>query len=209
LAELTGRQYNAADADASQFCWTVTPTTINRDVTNGCTTCFLYYLQNQLGFSNAIIAAAGPTLANDYRNLTGKSYAWQSFISLVNTFYPPGITYNPSSDAIFPVAHLSNLDNADIISGASMNEQILSLDTQALAEVVVSLSSDNPAILSVSPNVTLQPGTWATRRAGSLRESRKRRHPGQARSRRAKRSPGIPRGTRFRNRAAMPCIRGG
>jgi len=132
------------------------------DITTGCTTCFLYYLHNQLGFSiNAIIAAGDATLGAVYRNLTGKNDGWQSFISLVNTFYPPGITYNPNGDAIFPVARLANLGTAQILSGESLNDRILSLDGTALAEVVVSLASDNPTVLTVPRQITLQPGTWS------------------------------------------------
>jgi hypothetical protein len=46
-------------------------------------------------------------------------------------------------------------------SGAAVNELFVSLDNTALAEIVVGLSSDNPAILSVPSQVTLL-GTWTT-----------------------------------------------
>jgi hypothetical protein len=131
----------------------------NPDVITGCTTAFLYYLHGQLGYSiPAIIAAAGSTLGDVYKNLTGKDDGEESFMSLVNTYYPPGITYHPIGDAIFPVANLTLMASTQLQSGSSITESIVGLDNLAPAEIVVSLSSDSPTILSVSPNVTVQPG---------------------------------------------------
>lgn len=133
------------------------------DVTTGCTAAFIWFLHSQLGFSiPQIIAAGSGTLGGVFQNLTGKTGGFAAFSTLVNTFYPPGITYHPLTDAIFPVPHLSSLQDVQINSGDSQNERILTLDSTALAEVVVSLSSDNPSVLSVPSQVTLQPGTWAT-----------------------------------------------
>ena len=134
----------------------------NPDQTNGCTTCFIYFLHNQLGFSiNQIIAAGASTLAGAYTNLTGKTDAWSAFSGLVNLHYPPGTTYNPLGDNLFPVPNLSTLSDDGIESGTSKTDRMLTLDTQALAEVTVSLSSDNPALLSVLPQVTFPVGTWS------------------------------------------------
>jgi Carboxypeptidase regulatory-like domain len=128
------------------------------DPTTGCTTCFLFYLSHQLGFSvEQIIAAAAPTLGGVYTKLTGKTDGWQSFSSLVNKFYPPGITYHPISDAIFPVPNLQTLQNIGILSGQT-GQSAISLNPWAPAEVVVNLSSDNPASLSVPAQVTVPPG---------------------------------------------------
>ena len=133
------------------------------DVTTGCTTAFIWFLHSQLGFSiPQIVAAGSATLGAVHQKLTGNNNGFAAFSGLVNTFYPPGIVYHPLTDAIFPVPHLSSLQNVQIFSGDSQNERILALDSTALAEVVVSLSSDNPSVLSVPPQITLQPGTWST-----------------------------------------------
>jgi hypothetical protein len=130
------------------------------DATTGCTTCFIYYLYGQLNFSiNAIIAAGGGTLTDVYRNLTGKSDAWSSFSALVNQFYPPGVPYSLTSDAIFPVANLYYIDKVQLPAGASIDGSV-ALDNTALAEVVVSLSSDNPTLLTIPSQVIVQPGIW-------------------------------------------------
>ena len=134
----------------------------NPDVTNGCTTCFIYFLHNQLGFSiQAIINAGAATLAGVYTNLTGKTDAWQSFSDLVNTHYPLGVTYNPAGDNIFPVPNLNLLSDAQLPSGANQTLRILALDTQAPAEVTVTLTSDNPALLSVPAQLTFPVGDWS------------------------------------------------
>ena len=133
------------------------------DVTTGCTTAFIWFLHSQLNFSiQQIVAAGESTLGGVFTKLTGRPNGWSEFSTLVNTFYPPGITYNPLTDNIFPVPHLSGLQDVQLFSGDSQNERVLGLDTQAQAEVVVSLWSDNPAIVSVPPQVTIAPGNWAT-----------------------------------------------
>ena len=140
----------------------VNPDDSSPDVVTGCTTCFLYYLHNQLGFSIVdIINAGADNLGSVYRNLTGKSDGWQSFISLLNLHYPPGPTYNPAGDNIFPVPNLASLGSTQIQSGSTQSQRILSLDTQAPAEVVVLISSDNPTVLSVGGTVNVPVGDWA------------------------------------------------
>jgi hypothetical protein len=134
----------------------------NPDVITGCTTCFLYYLRNQLGFSiTDIINAGASTLGGVYTNLTGRNDGWQSFINLVNAHYPPGPTYHPAGDNIFPVPNLANLNDDQILSGSTQTRRILSLDTQAPAEVSVFLTSDNPAVLSVPGQISFPVGDWA------------------------------------------------
>jgi hypothetical protein len=138
------------------------PDDIKPDIITGCTTCFLYYLHNQLGFSiTDIINAGAATLGGVYRNLTGRNDGWQSFINLLNAHYPPGPTYNPAGDNLFPVPNLANLSGDQIVSGSTQTRRILSLDTQAPAEVSVFFTSDNPAVLSVPGQVNFAVGDWA------------------------------------------------
>jgi hypothetical protein len=135
---------------------------IQPDARTGCGTCFLYFLHNQLGFAitNIINAGAG-MLSGVYTKLTGKTDAWPAFSSLVNLHYPPGRAYNPvTGDNIFPVPNLANLYNDSIQSGGAKTDRILALDTQAPAEVVVSMSSDNPALLTVPAQILFTPGDW-------------------------------------------------
>jgi protocatechuate 3,4-dioxygenase beta subunit len=141
------------------------PDDIQPDPVTGCTTCFLYYLHDQLGFSsNEIINAGASTLADVYANLTGKNDGWQSFINLVNLHYPSQdlagnpLTYSPAGDNIFPLSNLSSLQDEGLESGSMKNAQILLLDRPAMAQVNIDLTSDNPAVLTVPPLVTIAPG---------------------------------------------------
>ena len=134
-------------------------------VINGCTTCFIFYLHDQLGFStNAIIAAGASKLAGVYTNLTGRTDAWNAFSGLVDQYFPAAglngpITYHPLGDSLFPVPNLSNVINsAQLTAGSATSTPIFDLTTQAQAEAVVQLISDNPAVLLVPPSVTVPPG---------------------------------------------------
>ena len=54
-----------------------------------------------------IIAAAAPTMAGVYQNLTGMTDAWTAFLDLVNLHYPQdGSKYASPLDNVFPVADL-------------------------------------------------------------------------------------------------------
>jgi Carboxypeptidase regulatory-like domain len=143
----------------------------NPDATTGCTTCFIYYLHDQLGFStNAIIAAGAPTLASVYTNLTGKTDAWSAFSGLVNLHYPPidpvrgPITYHPLTDSLFPVPDLADIiSGVQLMSGSTISTPILDLNGTVSAEVTIQLTSHEPAVLSLPPSVTLlpaNPGSW-------------------------------------------------
>ena len=129
------------------------------DATTGCTTCFLYFLHYQLGFSiNQIIQAGAATLAGVFMNLTGTAGAWPTFSTLVNLHYPQGTTFNPAGDNIFPVSNLTQfLPPNQIISGESQSTQVM-IDNPAMAGVIVQLSSDNPAVVQVPPTVTVPVG---------------------------------------------------
>jgi len=133
------------------------------DATNGCTTLFLYYLHDQRGYGiNQIISAGSSNLAGVYKNLTGGSDGWSPFINLVNDHYPPGFTYNPAGDSVFPVSELSQFYSPNQITcGYSQTTQIF-IDRPAMAQVNIKLTSDNPALVSVPPVVTVPVGATST-----------------------------------------------
>jgi hypothetical protein len=79
------------------------------DAVNGCTTLFIYYLHDQLGFTiNQIVAAGAPTLAGVYRNLTGDTgdpFPW--FKALLDGAFPSqrgNIILGPNRDNPFPLS---------------------------------------------------------------------------------------------------------
>jgi hypothetical protein len=129
------------------------------DATTGCTTAFLYYLNNQLHFNiQKIIAAGAATLAEVCANLTGRNDGWQSFIDLVNLHYPQTVTYSIQGDQIFPVANLSFLSSMEIVAGTSGTIS-LGLDSIAWADIQVDLQSENPAVVSIPSQIRFTPGT--------------------------------------------------
>lgn len=70
----------------------------------GCSVLFLNWLRFELNHSWANIVAAGAgTLAGTYKNLTGKSTAWQDFQAIINAHFPAGHQYNLKTDNPFPV----------------------------------------------------------------------------------------------------------
>jgi hypothetical protein len=129
------------------------------DATTGCTTCFLYFLHYQLGFSiNAIIAAGADTLAGVFQNLTGKPDAFASFNNLLHSYYPEPWRYTPVGDNIFPVSELSQfLAPNQITCGSSQSTQIF-LDKPAMAQVLIALTSDDPSVASVPDAAWVQVG---------------------------------------------------
>lgn len=139
------------------------------DPTTGCTTCFLYYLHSALGYSiNAIIAAGADTLADVYKNLTGKSGGWTIFINLVNSAYPPTLSpgtpafYPLTTDNIFPIAQLTQLFAPNpIITGQSTSTLITInfSNTPAITAVNIGLSSANPSLVTVPAFVTIAGGS--------------------------------------------------
>jgi uncharacterized glyoxalase superfamily protein PhnB len=130
------------------------------DDINGCTTLFIYYLHDQLGKSiNSIIAAGASTLAGVYKNLTGQTDGWSSFIGVVDRYYPFGYTYDPAGDGFFPVSNLSSLYlvQSQIILGYNDILEI-HIDRPAMAEVNVHLSSDDDTLLIVPFDATIAIG---------------------------------------------------
>jgi hypothetical protein len=131
----------------------------NPDPTNGCTTCFLYYLNSQLGRGIAnIIAAGASNLAGVYQNLTSGKNAWNDFSSLVNSHYPPGFTYNPVGDDIFPVSELSQFFSPNQITAGYSDSTQIFIDRPAMAEVNIKMVSDDPTVVTVPPTVTVPVG---------------------------------------------------
>jgi hypothetical protein len=60
-------------------------------VSNGCSVLFLNWLHGRLGFGwDRVCGAGAPTLAETYKNLTGKADAWKAFSATVNQMFPPG-----------------------------------------------------------------------------------------------------------------------
>ena len=122
----------------------------------GCAMLFIYYLKSQLGYSmRQIVQNGGATLADTYRNLTGgRTNAFSAFKSFIDSHYPPGRTYHPSSDNIFPASELAAISPPNTITcGYSAFTDII-LDRPAMAEVFISLSSDNSLVI-VDPSVTI------------------------------------------------------
>jgi hypothetical protein len=137
------------------------PDDIQPDIVTGGTTCFLYYLHDQLGFSiPSIIDAGSATLAGVYQKLTGRTDAWASFIGLVNTHYPVGTSADDmSGDDIFPVANLETLSGGVSVVAGQTGQVYLSLDRATPVSVTVQLTSDDAGTLKVPPSVTILHGT--------------------------------------------------
>jgi hypothetical protein len=80
------------------------------DQVTGCTTLFMYYLSDQLGFTvNQIVRAGAPTLAGVYRNLTGDTVndPFQSFKVLLDGAFPSqtgNVILRPNRDNPFPLS---------------------------------------------------------------------------------------------------------
>lgn len=129
----------------------------------GCTTLFLYYLSSQLGYDvKRIINAGADSLAQVYRNLTGRSDAWQSFIDTVDRHYPRGYPYTPTVDNVFPVSELSAFWAPNQVTcGYSASTQIF-IGSTAQAEVYIQLTGDDSATLAVPATVTIPPHSLST-----------------------------------------------
>jgi hypothetical protein len=138
------------------------PDDVNPDATTGCGTCFLHFLHRQLGFSiQDIINAGSSTLGGVFANLTHEANGASLFMNLVEAHYPDGPTYHPAGDNIFPVPNLQGLSGTQVLAANSSSARILTLDTRAPAEVAVSVTSDDAAVLSVQGIVNVPVGSWA------------------------------------------------
>jgi hypothetical protein len=83
---------------------TVTESTDQNEVSNGCSVLFLNYMHHELqhGWSN-IVQAGEATLAETYRKLTGQADALTPFKSLLQTKYPEGTPCGLTTDNPFPI----------------------------------------------------------------------------------------------------------
>jgi protocatechuate 3,4-dioxygenase beta subunit len=171
VAELSDFQVLPAWLDSDRKNWVDNNSDINKaGPETGCTTCFIYYLHDQLGYSiNEIISAGGSasTLADVYTNLTGTTGAWNSFFDLVQAHFPPGHGYSPAGDSLFPVPDLAGirsgvglLAGSSIDAGAGFGDGFITLTTQPKAEVYVTLISGFPTVLTVPDVVTVPVGAY-------------------------------------------------
>ncbi len=70
----------------------------------GCSVLFLNWMRFQLKFTwDQIIAAGAATLAETYKNLTGKNDGWASFKALIDARFPPGKPSHVKTDNLFPL----------------------------------------------------------------------------------------------------------
>jgi hypothetical protein len=140
----------------------VNPDDNQPDPVTGCTTLFIYYLFSQLGYGiESIVAAASANLAGVYQNLTNRpaADAWPSFSGLVNSHYPPGVTYQIAGDDIFPVSDLSAFWAPNQITcGYSDSTSRIFVDSPVVGDVIIQLTSSDPAVASVPPAVTIPAG---------------------------------------------------
>lgn len=158
------------------------PDDIAPDATTGCATCFLYFVHDQLGFSiQQIINAGATTLASVYDILTGTASGYFDLLSTLDIHYPQSlqppvtgvptfISYAITGDSVFPVPNLTGIvassqGAASLVSGSTATPVVLELDLITPLDIVVELSSDNPALLRVPASVTIPAGN---RGAGSV-----------------------------------------
>jgi len=83
------------------------PTDFGPDAVTGCALLFLWYLYSQLGFSiKEIVAAAAPTLAGVYQNLThNNANPFPEFNYLLSTYFPStAIITTGNLDSPFPLS---------------------------------------------------------------------------------------------------------
>jgi hypothetical protein len=131
----------------------VNPTDDGPDAITGCALLFIYYLNTQFGFSiNSIVAAAAPTLARVYKNLTeDPSDPFPSFKQLLDSFFPGTTTISgPNLDNPFPLATSRSLSLVRYLAahpleeGQSIKDLVRSKNVGNMRAV---LNSDRPASL--------------------------------------------------------------
>ena len=127
------------------------------DTVTGCTTLFLFYLHDQLGYTiNQIIAAGADTLGGVYRNLTGRTDGWTAFRTLVDTHYPTGEVYYPAAETVFPVPTLTRIDSPGAVTTGYPGTGRITLDRPALVDLPVQLASGDPALAAVQAAVAVR-----------------------------------------------------
>ena len=95
--------------DGTRPNWVDNTEQTDRDYNSiGCAVLFLNFLRYELSYSwNAIIAAAAPTLAGVYTNLTGLTDGWARFSALMQAYYPTGTPSGVTNDNPFPLTRHS------------------------------------------------------------------------------------------------------
>jgi len=127
----------------------------------GCGVLFINYMRFQLGISlGDIITKAGHSLAETYRNVTGKTDGWASFSALMNATFPITGSYTPATDNLFPLPQLSSLTlSPSAVSAGDIVSATLKLDNPhpgiALTADLVCTESPHYALLPMPPKVTI------------------------------------------------------
>ena len=135
------------------------------DIEIGCSTLFLFYLRDQLGYRvEDIINAGAHTLSGVYANLTGDSAvnAWIKFSTLVNARYPNskdanGIftpSYNPMLETVFPLVDLVAVGatpQVTWVSSPSAPTLNVLLNGPAQVPLMIDIQSDHPEIIPPPP----------------------------------------------------------
>jgi hypothetical protein len=127
-------------------------------VSFGCGIVFIYYLQDQLGYSiGDIITKAGATLEATYKNLTGNTGGFTALENLLNLYIPEGTRYDPSIDDLFPlhvVPTSLTLSPTSVVCG-NLSIGTITLDhAYSAGPLTASLLSAAPGFASVVPNTT-------------------------------------------------------
>ena len=140
------------------------PDDATNPIIKGCTTLFLFYLHDYLHYSiNQIINSGGDTLADVYRKLTRTVVdPFQNFLALINSYYPPlppPTQYSPATESLFPLSNLIGFTGLGALASGYTETGFVSIDRPALADLPIFLSSDDPALVSVPPQVTIKKGS--------------------------------------------------
>ena len=121
------------------------------DQFTGCSLLFIYYLFNQLGFSlNAIVAAASPSLAGVYYNLTGDSAdPFLAFKLLLDTAFPgTSIITRGNLDNPFPLPSAAVLSTLRFMRKTEPGIKVLRLiSSKGASSLRAALNSDRAASL--------------------------------------------------------------
>lgn len=104
-AELDGFSTASSWLDSNRPDWvSKTDATDQNAVSTGCAVLFLNYLRYQLNYSwPQIVQAAGATLEQTYKGVSGKTGGFAPFKSLLDAHFPPGQPSNLTTDNPFPL----------------------------------------------------------------------------------------------------------
>ncbi|WP_406460070.1 hypothetical protein OH768_35700 [Streptomyces sp. NBC_01622] len=137
------------DSDRPDFVSENFPTDKD-NISLGCAALFINYLRFQLGHElKEIIQKGGPTLADTYRNLTGKTDAFGPFKQLMDTFFPPGPACGLLTDNPFPLGQWESLSGV-----------------LAHPPAVLAMGSGTIQVFAVGPDSALYRNVWNSRWLG-------------------------------------------